>query len=75
MKHAPDLRSRLREVDIPKLVAVGSHDLWPSALHARFAARIGARLAVYTTGHGPCETTPNALARDLLALYQEAGPA
>lgn len=75
MKHAPDLRPRLREARIPKLVAVGSNDLWPSALHAGFAERIGARLAVYETGHGPCETTPNALARDLLAMYREAGAA
>jgi pimeloyl-ACP methyl ester carboxylesterase len=72
MKHAPDLRDRLREMAIPKLVAVGSHDLWPVELHADFAHRIGARLAVYKTGHSPCETTPNALARDLIALYQEA---
>jgi pimeloyl-ACP methyl ester carboxylesterase len=72
MKHAPDLRDRLREVPIPKLVAVGSHDLWPVELHADLAHRIGARLAVYKTGHSPCETTPNALARDLIALYREA---
>jgi pimeloyl-ACP methyl ester carboxylesterase len=74
MKHAPDLRARLREVAIPKLVAVGSNDLWPLTLHAGLAERIGARLAVYKTGHSPCETTPNALARDLLALYAEATP-
>jgi pimeloyl-ACP methyl ester carboxylesterase len=72
MKHAPDLRDRLRELDIPKLVAVGSHDLWPLELHARFAERIGGRLAIYKTGHSPCETTPNALARDLLQLYATA---
>jgi pimeloyl-ACP methyl ester carboxylesterase len=69
MKHAPDLRDRLRAVDIPKLVAVGSHDLWPTALHAELARRIGAELAVYKTGHSPCETTPNALARDMLRLF------
>jgi pimeloyl-ACP methyl ester carboxylesterase len=72
MKHAPDLRDRLRETAIPKLVAVGSHDLWPVELHADFADRIDARLAVYQTGHSPCETTPNALARDMIALYREA---
>jgi pimeloyl-ACP methyl ester carboxylesterase len=72
MKHAPDLRDRVAAVGIPKLVAVGSHDLWPTELHAEFARRIGAELAVYKTGHSPCETTPNALARDLLALYEKA---
>ncbi len=72
MKHAPDLRDRVRAVPIPKLVAVGEHDLWPSRLHAEFAERIGGTLAVYKTGHSPCETTPNALARDLLKLYASA---
>jgi pimeloyl-ACP methyl ester carboxylesterase len=73
MKRAPDLRPQLRDAGIPKLVAVGSHDLWPVELHAELAERIGARLAVYDTGHSPCETTPNQLARDLLALYATAG--
>jgi pimeloyl-ACP methyl ester carboxylesterase len=70
MKHAPDLRDRVHAAPIPKLVAVGDHDLWPPALHSEFARRIGATLAVYKTGHSPCETTPNALARDLITLYQ-----
>jgi pimeloyl-ACP methyl ester carboxylesterase len=72
MKHAPDLRSRLADVGIPKLIAVGSHDLWPTELHADFAHRIGAELVVYKTGHSPCETTPNALARDMLRLFARA---
>ena len=72
MKHAPDLTAQLRAAAIPKLVAVGSHDLWPLELHAEFAAQIDARLAVYDTGHSPCETTPNQLSRDLLALYELA---
>ncbi len=72
MKHAPDWRDRVKAVPIPKLVAVGEHDLWPPALHREFAERIGGTLAVYKTGHSPCETTPNALARDLLDLYAKA---
>jgi len=72
MKRAPDLRPQLRDAAIPKLVAVGQHDLWPVELHAGLAERIGAGLAVYDTGHSPCETTPNQLARDLLALYRSA---
>ena len=72
MKHAPDLRARLAAVDIPKLVAVGSHDLWPTTLHTDLAHRIGAELVVYQTGHSPCETTPNALARDMTALFSRS---
>jgi pimeloyl-ACP methyl ester carboxylesterase len=69
MKHAPDLRETLRSWPGPKLVAVGEHDLWPLSLHAGFASWIGARLAVYRTGHSPCETTPHQLVRDMLELY------
>ena len=69
MKHTPDLRDAIRASDIPKLVIIGEHDLWPVNRHAAFAERIGAELAVYDTGHSPCETTPHQLTRDLLALY------
>lgn len=72
MKRAPDLRAEVAALGIPKLVAVGAGDLWPTPRHADFAARLGARLAVYPTGHSPCETTPHQLARDLLALAAEA---
>lgn len=69
MKRAPDFRDRLRAVAVPKLVAVGSHDLWPTRLHEELAERIDAELVVYQTGHSPCETTPHALARDMLRLF------
>ena len=69
MKRAPDLDDLLAASPIPKLVAVGEHDLWPLELHRDFATAIGATLAVYPTGHSPCETSPNQLVRDLLALY------
>ena len=69
MKRTPDLRSTLAESHIPKLVAVGTHDLWSRALHEEFASEIGARLAVYSSGHSPCETAPHQLNRDLLALF------
>lgn len=72
MKRAPDLRSVLHDWPGPKLVAVGEHDLWPLSLHAKFADEIGARIAVYRTGHSPCETTPHQLSHDLLALYARA---
>ncbi|MGW9631392.1 alpha/beta fold hydrolase [Agromyces sp. NPDC055520] len=71
MMATPDRRTELAAVEIPKLVAVGEHDLWPRELHERFAREIGARLAVYPSGHSPCETAPHQLVRDLLALYAE----
>ena len=69
MRATPDLRAELAAATIPKLVAVGEHDLWPLAVHASFAEAIRARLAVYRTGHSPCETTPNQLVRDMLARW------
>ncbi|WP_309711320.1 alpha/beta hydrolase [Pseudolysinimonas sp.] len=73
MKRAPDVRDQVAATPVPKLVAVGSHDLWPTDLHAEFARRIGARLVVYPTGHSPCETAPHQLARDMIALFEGAG--
>lgn len=70
MKRSPDLTQVIAAAEIPKLVAVGEHDLWPHQLHAEFAQSIGARLATYATGHSPCETAPHQLVRDLLALYE-----
>ena len=72
MKRAPDLRDDVAASPVPKLVAVGSHDLWPTELHAAFAERIGARLVVYPTGHSPCETAPRQLARDMMQLFEAA---
>ncbi|WP_395639236.1 alpha/beta fold hydrolase [Pseudolysinimonas sp.] len=73
MKRAPDLRDAVAASPIPKLVAVGSHDLWPTELHAWLAERIGARLVVYPTGHSPCETAPHQLTRDMVELFRSAG--
>ncbi|CAN5278462.1 alpha/beta hydrolase [soil metagenome] len=72
MKRAPDVRTEVAASAIPKLVAVGAHDLWPLGLHKRFADQIEADFAIYQTGHSPCETTPHQLVRDLLALYARA---
>jgi pimeloyl-ACP methyl ester carboxylesterase len=72
MKRAPDLDAVLRSSPIPKLVAVGEHDLWPLDLHRAFATAIDATIAVYPTGHSPCETSPHQLVRDLLALYSRS---
>ena len=74
MRHVPDVRSELAAQPLPKLVAVGEHDVWPNRVHAGFARAIRGRLAVYRGGHSPCETAPNQLARDLLALYADAAP-
>lgn len=70
MMRTPDLRTEVAAARIPKLVAVGTHDLWPIELHDRSARELGARLAVYETGHSPCETAPHQLTRDLLELYE-----
>ncbi len=72
MMRAPDVREELAASPIPRLVAVWEHDLWPLELHAEFAERIGARIAVYRTGHSPCETAPHQLNRDLLELFARA---
>lgn len=68
MKKTPDHRSKLRERDIPKLVAVGHHDLWPVELHEVFARQIGAEFRTYAAGHSPCETTPHQLAWDMMDM-------
>jgi pimeloyl-ACP methyl ester carboxylesterase len=70
--HTPDVTAAVRAASIPKLVAVGAHDLWPTAQHAAWAELIGARLAVYETGHSPCETAPHQLVRDMLAHFASA---
>lgn len=72
MMAMPDVADEVAAVDVPKLIAVGEHDLWPQAQHDAYAARIGARVAVYPTGHAPCETTPHQLARDMLRLFADA---
>lgn len=72
MKRSPDLRAGLAAATIPKLVAVGAHDLWPLELHAGFAQSIDARLAVYRTGHSPCETAPHQLVHDMVWLFESA---
>ncbi|MES2169388.1 MAG: alpha/beta fold hydrolase [Actinomycetota bacterium] len=72
MKRAPDARAELQASPIPKLVAVGEHDLWPLKLHARFAEQIGAEIAVYRTGHSPCETTPHQLTLDMVQLFEKS---
>lgn len=73
MMQTPDVRTELLASPVPKLVAVGEHDLWPRELHERFAREIGARFAVYPTGHSPCETAPHQLVRDMTALFDETG--
>lgn len=73
MMTSPDLRGRVRDLPLPKLVATGSHDLWPVSAHARFARGIGAEFRVYATGHSPSETAPHQLSADLLDMYARSG--
>ncbi len=70
MRHTPDLGAQLRELDIPKLVAHGTHDLWAAKHHRALANRIGAEVVEYATGHSPCETTPHQLVRDMLRVIE-----
>lgn len=72
MMAMPDIADEVAAVHVPKLIAVGEHDLWPQAQHDAYAARIGARVATYATGHAPCETAPHQLARDMLRLFADA---
>jgi len=70
MKTMPDVADTVRDAGVPLLVAVGSHDLWPTAQFAAYAERIGAALAVYDTGHSPCETAPHQLVHDMRELFE-----
>jgi pimeloyl-ACP methyl ester carboxylesterase len=72
MMAMPDITDEVAAAGIPKFIAVGEQDLWPEEQHRAFAERIGARIAVYPTGHAPCETAPHQLARDMLALFAAA---
>ena len=72
MMASPDLRRDVRELALPKLVAAGSHDLWPLSAHERYARDIDAEFRAYATGHSPSETTPHQLTADLLELYARA---
>lgn len=72
MMTTPDVSRAVAALPIPKLVAVGEHDLWPTAEHAEYARAIGAELRLYPTGHSPCETTPHQLTRDMLAMFAAA---
>jgi len=69
MKHTPDVRPQLVASSVPTLIAVGNRDLWKVRQYRRFADSIRAELRIYPTGHSPCETTPNQLARDMLVLF------
>ncbi len=69
MMAMPDIAEQVARIGIPKLIAVGQNDLWPTAQHAAYAERIGASLVTYPTGHAPSETTPHQLVRDMLRLF------
>lgn len=69
MMDMPDVTAEVRGTGVPLLVATGAHDLWPVSQYAQYAESVGADLAVYDTGHSPCETAPHQLTRDMLALF------
>ncbi|HAM14154.1 MAG: alpha/beta hydrolase [Microbacterium sp.] len=71
MMRMPDVADAVRAASVPTLVATGAHDLWPTEQYVAYARRIGAQVAVYETGHSPCETAPHQLVRDMLAMFAE----
>jgi pimeloyl-ACP methyl ester carboxylesterase len=71
MMRMPDVADAVRAASVPTLVATGAHDLWPTEQYLSYAQRIGAQVAVYETGHSPCETAPHQLVRDMLAMFAE----
>lgn len=71
LRHVPDVSGVVAASSVPKLVAVGEHDLWPLSLHAGFARTINGQLAVYRGGHSPCESSPHQLTRDVLKLLSQ----
>lgn len=71
MTDSPDISDMLRGATTPTLLAIGQRDLWPVRHHRAFADAIGARLAVYRAGHGPCETAPHQLTADMLRLFAQ----
>lgn len=76
MMRMPDVADAVRAASVPTLVATGAHDLWSTEQYLSYAQRIGAQVAVYETGHSPCETAPHQLVRDMLAMFAEVdGPA
>jgi hypothetical protein len=69
MMAMPDITDDVAAAGIPKFIAVGEQDLWPEEQHRAYAQHIGAAIAVYPTGHAPCETAPHQLVRDMLVLF------
>lgn len=70
MKRTPDFDEALRESGIPVLIAIGSDDVYPTADHHAYAQRLGADIAVFETGHSPCETAPHQLSAAMLRLFE-----
>jgi len=75
MMAMPGVVDQVAAIDVPKLIAVGERDLWPTVQHEAYARSIGAELALYPTGHAPCETAPHQLTRDLVRLFAASAPA
>jgi pimeloyl-ACP methyl ester carboxylesterase len=72
MMHVPDVEDKLLASGVPTLVVMGRGDLWTPARHRAFAARVGAQVRVYATGHAPVETMPREMAADLVEFFAGA---
>jgi pimeloyl-ACP methyl ester carboxylesterase len=66
-----DRTDELRSLGLPVLVAFGDRDdVWPPALQAETAARLGARTAMWPgVGHSPAADAPDLTVADLLAFW------
>ena len=67
----PDRTDELAALDLPVLVLLGEHDdVWPPALQASMASRLGASAAVLpAAGHSPAADLPEVTAAQLLAFW------
>ena len=67
----PDRTDELAALDLPVLVLLGEHDdVWPPALQAEMATRLGAAAAVLPdAGHSPAADLPEVTAAQLLTFW------
>jgi pimeloyl-ACP methyl ester carboxylesterase len=69
----PDRTDELAAAGVPLLVAYGDRDdVWPPAVQAAMAERLGARVAVFEdTVHSPAAQAPEATTEALLAFWAD----
>ena len=71
MMTMPDIADQVAAIDIPKFIAVGEQTCGRRRSTSRTPSASARGIAVYPTGHAPCETAPHQLVRDMRALFEE----